>query len=355
MQITLTDDERQTLERWAQRASSSQALALRCRIVLACAAGLSNVEVGQQLGVHVATVAKWRTRFAAGRLEGLSDEPRPGVPRTITDTQVEQVIVKTLEQTPVDGTHWSTRSMARATGMSQTAVSRIWRAFGLKPHLVQTWKLSADPQFIDKVRDVVGLYLNPPQAAVVLCVDEKSGIQALDRTAPVLPLMPATPQRASHDYTRHGTTNLYAALNLASGLVISQLTPRHRAIEFRRFLDRVDAAVPAGLVVHVICDNSSTHKTPAIRRWLLRHPRFQLHFTPTYSSWLNLVERWFSELTTKWLRRGSHRSVPELTASIQAWIQTWNQDPRPFVWTKTTDQILDSIPRYLQPISNSGH
>ena len=244
VQVTLTDEERQTLERWAQRPTSSQALALRCRIVLACAEGLSNLAAGEQLGVHPATVAKWRGRFATRRLEGLSDEPRPGVPRTITDAQVEQVIVRTLEETPTDATHWSTRSMARATGMSQTAISRIWRAFGLKPHLVQTWKLSTDPQFIDKVRDLVGLYLNPPEAAVVLCVDEKSQIQALDRTAPVLPLMPGSPQRRSHDYTRHGTTNLYAALNLASGLVISQMTPRHRAIEFRQFLNRVDQAVP---------------------------------------------------------------------------------------------------------------
>jgi transposase len=284
VQITLTDDERQTLERWAQRGSSSQALALRCRIVLACAQGLSNVAVGGQLGVHPVTVAKWRTRFAARRLEGLSDEPRPGVARSITDEQVERVIVKTLEETPTDANHWSTRSMARATGMSQTAISRIWRAFGLKPHLVDTWKLSSDPQFIDKVRDLCGLYLNPPEAAVVLCVDEQSQIQALERTAPVLPLMPASPTRRSHDSTRHGTTNLYAALNLASGLVISQMTPRHRAIEFRQFLDRVDQAVPTGLDIHVICDNSSAHKTPAIRRWLVAHPRFRLHFTPTYSS-----------------------------------------------------------------------
>jgi transposase len=276
------------------------------------------------------------------------------VPRSITDAQVEQVITKTLEEQPADATHWSTRSMARATGMSQTAISRIWRAFGLKPHLVQTWKLSSDPQFIDKVRDIVGLYLNPPEAAVVLCVDEKSQIQALERTAPVLPLMPGSPQRRSHDYTRHGTTNLYAALKLASGLVISQMTARHRAAEFKRFLARLDQAVPAGLEVHVICDNSSTHKTPAIRRWLLRHPRFRVHFTPTYSSWLNLVERWFAELTSKWLRRGTYRSVGELTASIQSWIDTWNQHPRPFVWTKTADQILDSITRYLRPISQSG-
>ena len=322
MQIVLTDEERQTLERWARRHTSSQALALRCRMVLACAEGLSNVEAGARLGVHAATVGKWRGRFAIHRLEGLADEPRPGVPRSITDEQVERVIVKTLEETPKDATHWSTRSMAHATGMSQTAVSRIWRAFGLKPHLVDTWKLSTDPQFVDKVRDIVGLYLNPPEAAVVLCVDEKSQIQALDRTAPVLPLMPATPQRQSHDYLRHGTTNLYAALNLASGMVISQLTARHRAVEFKRFLARIHAAVPVELDVHLIVDNSSTHKTPAIRRWLVAHPRFHVHFTPTYSSWLNLVERWFAELTGKWLKRGTHRSTAELTRSIQSWIDT---------------------------------
>jgi transposase len=353
--ILLSDDERQTLQRWAKRPTSSQALALRCRIVLACAEGLSNVQAGVRLGVHEKTVGKWRTRFLTRRLEGLVDEPRPGAPRTITDAQVEQVITKTLEESPSDATHWSTRLMANATGMSQSAIVRIWRAFGLKPHLDEAWKLSTDPQFIDKVRDIVGLYLNPPQAAVVLCVDEKSSIQALDRTAPILPLVPGSPQRRSHDDRRHGTTNLYAALNVASGLVISQLTARHRAVEFKRFLHRIDAAVPAGLDVHVICDNSSTHKTPAIQRWLLAHPRFHVHFTPTYSSWLNLVERWFGELTSKWLRRGTHRSVAELTHSIQSWIDTWNADPRPFVWTRTADQILENITGYLQRISNSAH
>jgi transposase len=300
-------------------------------------------------------VTKWRSRFVARRLEGLADEPRPGAARTITDEQVEQVLTLTLEAPPSDATHWATRSLAGQLGMSQSAISRIWRAFGLKPHLVDTFKLSTDPQFIDKVRDVVGLYLNPPQAALVLCVDEKTSVQALDRTAPILPLLPGTPQRASHDDTRHGTTNLYAALAVASGKVISQLTARHRAIEFKRFLDHLDQQVPAGLDVHVICDNSSTHKTPAIQRWLLRHPRFQLHFTPTYSSWLNLVERWFAELTSKWLKRGSHRSVAELTSSIQAWIDTWNQDPRPFVWTRTADEILDTIAAYCQRINDSGH
>ena len=281
--------------------------------------------------------------------------PDPARPAPSPTPQVEQVLVMTLETTPKDATHWSTRSLARATGMSQSAISRIWRAFGLKPHLVDTFKLSTDPQFIDKVRDVVGLYLNPPQAALVLCVDEKTSVQALDRTAPILPLLPGVPRRQTHDDVRHGTTNLYAALDVASGKVISQLTARHRATEFKRFLALVDAQVPAGLDLHVICDNSSTHKTSAIQRWLLAHPRVQLHFTPTDSSWLNLVERWVAELTTKWLRRGSHRSVAELEAAIQAWIEAWNADPRPFVWTKTADQILDTITTYCQRINNSGH
>jgi transposase len=307
------------------------------------------------LGISKPTVTKWRSRFVARRLEGLADEPRPGAVRTIGDQQVERVLVATLETTPNDATHWSTRSLARQLGMSQSAISRIWRAFGLKPHLVDTFKLSTDPQFIDKVRDVVGLYLNPPQAALLLCVDEKTSVQALDRTAPVLPLLPGIPQRATHDYRRHGTTNLYAALDVASGKVITQMTARHRAVEFKRFLDRVDKQVPAGLDIHVICDNSSTHKTPAIQRWLLGHPRFHLHFTPTYSSWLNLVERWFAELTTKWLRRGTHRSVPQLQRSIQSWIDTWNQQPRPFVWTRTADEILDTITTYCQRINDSGH
>jgi transposase len=353
--LTLTDDERATLERWARRRSSSQALAERCRIVLACAQGASNTAVAARLGVARPTVTKWRSRFVARRLEGLSDEPRPGAPRKLTDEQVERVIVTTLEQTPQDATHWSTRSLARALGMNQTAVSRIWRAFGLKPHLTEAFKLSTDPQFVDKVRDVVGLYLNPPEAALVLCVDEKTQVQALDRTQPILPLLPGVPERRTHDYTRHGTTNLYAALDVASGKVVSQMTARHRAVEFKRFLAHLDRTVPADLAVHVICDNSSTHTTPAIQRWLLAHPRFQLHFTPTYSSWLNLVERWFSELTSKWLRRGTHRSVTELQAAIQAWIDTWNEHPRPFVWTKTADEILDTISTYCQRINDSGH
>ena len=354
-ELMLTEDERATLERWARRPTSAQALAQRCRIVLGCAAGRTNQQVAAAEGVHQVTVGKWRARFVERRLDGLQDEPRPGAPRTISDADVERVLVKTLEETPEGATHWSTRSLAAEVGLSQTAISRIWRAFALKPHQLESFKLSTDPQFIEKVRDIVGLYLNPPEAAVVLCVDEKSQIQALDRTAPTLPLLPGTPARATHDYRRHGTTNLYAALDLASGLVISDLTARHRAEEFRRFLNLIDRSVPADLAVHVIVDNSSTHKTPAIHRWLLRHPRFVLHFTPTYSSWLNLVERWFAELTEKWLRRGTHRSTKELVASIRTWISDWNENPRPFVWHKTADEILHTLASYCERISASGH
>jgi transposase len=353
--VVLDEDDRDTLERWARRPTTAQALALRCRIVLACAEGGSDVEVAERLGVNRGTVGRWRRRFLERGLDGLHDEPRPGGPRTISDEAVERVIVKTLESTPANATHWSTRSLAATTGMSQSAVSRIWRAFGLKPHLAESFKLSPDPLFVEKVRDIVGLYLNPPEAAVVLCVDEKSQIQALDRTSPVLPLVPGVPERRTHDYVRHGTTNLYAALDLASGTVIADLTPRHRAQEFRRFLQRIDREVPEDLEVHVVVDNSSTHKAPTVKRWLVRHPRFRLHFTPTYSSWLNLVERWFAELTTKWLRRGTHRSTRDLVASIRTWVTNWNDDPRPFVWHKTADEILDGLAGYCGRISDSGH
>src|SRR5512133_390495 len=306
-------------------------------------------------GLAVSSVRKWRNRFAEHRLDGLSDEPRPGRPRTITDEQVDAVITKTLESTPRDATHWSTRSMAKEVGLSQTAVSRIWRAFGLQPHRQDTFKLSKDPLFVEKVHDVVGLYLNPPERAVVLCVDEKSQIQALDRTAPILPMLPGTPQRATHDYKRSGTSSLYAALDITTGKVIGSLHARHRAIEFKKFLQTLDREVPTDLDVHLVLDNSSTHKTPAIQRWLTAHPRFVVHFTPTSSSWLNLVERWFSELTTKKLRRGAHRSVRQLNTDIRAWIETWNNNPRPFVWTKTADEILDSIARYCTRINESRH
>jgi transposase len=353
--VVLSDREREVLERWARRPKSAQALALRCRIVLAAADGEASKEIAARLGCNRSTVGRWRGRFAERGLDGLHDEPRPGKPRSISDDDVERVIVKTLEEQPAGATHWSTRSMAHATGMSQTAVSRIWRAFGLKPHQSEAFKLSPDPQFIDKVRDIVGLYLNPPEAAVVLCVDEKSQIQALDRTAPVLPLMPGVAERRTHDYVRNGTTNLYAALDVASGQVIADMNPRHRAEEFRRFLKLIDRSVPAALHVHVVLDNSSTHKTPQIQRWLVRHPRFTLHFTPTYSSWLNLVERWFAELTNKWIKRSAHRSARDLVASIRTWITGWNEDPRPYVWHKTADEILDSLAAYCQRINDSDH
>jgi transposase len=355
VQLVLSEEEREQLEAWARRPTSAQALAERSRIVLCASEGMKNTQIAARLGLSRHTAAKWRGRFAAERLDGLLDEPRPGRPRTISDAQVEEVIVRTLESTPRDATHWSTRSLARELGLSQSAVSRIWRAFGLEPHRVETWKLSRDPLFIDKVRDVVGLYLAPPERAVVLCVDCKSQIQALDRTAPTLPMLPGTPQRATHDYRRAGTSSLYAALDITSGQVIGALTARHRAIEFKRFLAQLEREVPGELEVHLVLDNASTHKTPAIRRWLLAHPRFVLHFTPTSASWLNLVERWFAELTTKRLRRGSHRSVRQLNADIRAWIQTWNENPRPFVWTKTADQILESIARYCTRINDSRH
>ena len=355
VRVELTDVEREQLESWSRRHSSAQALAQRCRIVLLAAEGLRTGEICERLGVHRNTVARWRGRFLAERLEGVLDEPRPGRPRTVTDQQVDEVITKTLEMTPKDATHWSTRSMAAEVGLTQSAVHRIWRAFGLQPHRQETWKLSKDPQFVDKVRDVVGLYLDPPERAVVLCVDEKSQIQALDRTAPIFPMLPGTPERATHDYKRSGTSSLYAALNIASGQVISSLHSRHRAIEFKKFLQRLDREIPAELEVHLVLDNASTHKTPAIKKWLLAHPRFVLHFTPTSSSWLNLVERWFGELTNKKLRRGTHRSVRDLNADIREWVQTWNQNPRPFVWTKTADEILDSIARYCTRINESRH
>jgi transposase len=354
-EVVLTAGDREVLERWARRPKSGQALALRCRIVLAAGDGVASQEIAARLGCTRQTVSKWRGRFARRGFDGLHDEPRLGKPRSIGDDEIERVIVKTLEEQPPHATHWSTRSMAQATGMSQSAISRIWRAFGLKPHQTESFKLSPDPQFIDKVRDIVGLYLNPPDAAVVLCVDEKSQIQALDRSAPILPLMPGVPERRTHDYVRNGTTNLYAALNVASGQVIANMSPRHRAEEFRRFLNLIDAAVPAQLDVHVVLDNSSTHKTPSIQRWLVRHPRFTLHFTPTYSSWLNLVERWFAELTEKWIKRGAHRSVRDLVASIRSWITDWNENPKPYVWHKTADEILTNLAAYCQRISDSGH
>ena len=353
--LVLTGDERETLERWARRPTTAQALAQRARIVLRCATGQPNQAVARDVGVTRLTVGRWRQRFVTQRLDGLLDEPRPGAPRKITDADVERVVRLTLETAPRDATHWSTRAMAKRCGLSQTAVSRIWRAFVLQPHRVKTFKLSKDPLFIDKVRDIVGLYLDPPDKALVLCVDEKSQIQALDRTQPILPMRPGQAERRSHDYTRHGTTTLFAALNAKSGAIIGEFHQRHRAREFRRFLDTIDAAVPATLDVHLIVDNASTHKTPLIHRWLARHPRVHGHFTPTGSSWINLVERWFAGLTEKQLRRGVHRSTRELEAAIRRYIDITNARPRPFVWTKTADEILASVARFCHRISNSGH
>jgi transposase len=353
--VTITVEERESLERWARRPKTAQALALRSRIILACATGATNTEVAHQMGVTRQTVGRWRVRFLDKRLDGLLDEPRPGAPRQITDEHVERVVTMTLETTPQDATHWSTRSMARACGLSQTAVVRIWQAFGLKPHRVETFKLSKDPLFIEKVRDIVGLYLNPPDKALVLCADEKSQVQALDRTQPLLPMRPGQVERRTHDYVRHGTTSLFAALDVKSGKIIGRCHRRHRALEFRKFLDTLDASVPRRLDVHLILDNYSTHKTPLIQRWLVRHPRFHLHFTPTSASWINLVERWFALLTEKQIRRGVHRSTSELEAAIMKYISLTNKNPKPFVWTKTADEILAALARFCQRISNSGH
>jgi len=351
----LTGDERRTLENWVRRRSTAQGLALRARIVLACAQGSSNVAVAARLGVSRTTVRKWRTRFLRDRLDGLPDEPRPGVPRTITDAQVEEVVVRTLEEVPEGSTHWSKRELARQAGISATSVHRIWRAFGLQPWRTETFKISPDPLLIDKIRDVAGLYLAPPANAAVFSVDEKPQIQALERTAPVLPMLPGVPERRSFDYTRHGTIDLFAALNIATGKVIGKLSAQHRAIDFRDFLDHIDRQTEPALEVHVICDNLSAHKALAVQRWLLAHPRFVLHFTPTYSSWINQVERWLAELQRRCLDRGVFCSLDELTTALEDWIKLWNQHARPFKWTKTPDQIIDRICRYCSRISGPGH
>ena len=353
--VILRPSERATLEQWVRRRSTAQGLALRARIVLACTSERTDVEIARELHLHRLTVGDWRRRFARARIEGLLDEPRPGAPRRITDRMVEQVITETLETTPRDATRWSTRAMAQATGMSQSAIARMWKAFALQPHRVETFTLSKDPLFIDKVRDIVGLYLAPPDRALVLCVDEKSQIQALDRTAPVLPLRPGQPERRTHDYVRHGTTTLFAALDVKTATVIGECHARHRALEFRRFLDTIDAAVPAALDIHLILDNYATHKTAAIRRWLAKRPRYHIHFTPTSASWLTLVERWFVELTEKQIRRGTQRSTRELVTAIETYLAVTNEMPRPFVWHKTADEILASVARFCHRTSNSGH
>lgn len=353
--LPLTDEQREALERWTRRPTTAQALALRARIILACAQGGSNTSLAKELGLNRSTVGKWRRRFLKAGLDGLLDEPRPGAPRKISDTEVERLIAKTLETKPRGATHWSTRSMARETAMSQSAVSRIWRAFGLQPHRAETFKLSKDPLFVEKVRDIVGLYMAPPDRAMVLCVDEKSQIQALDRTMPLLPMRPGQVERRTHDYVRHGTTSLFAALDVKTGAVIGECHRRHRAQEFRQFLQTINASVPEDLELHLVLDNLSTHKTPAIKRWLLKHPRFHLHFTPTSTSWINLVERWFALLTEKQIRRGAHRSTAALEAAIEQFIAINNEAPKPFIWTKSADEILASIQRFCRRTSDSGH
>ena len=346
--LILTEDEQDRLQSLAHRARSQPALARRARVVLACAQGVANKTVAKKLRCSLGMVGKWRSRFLKTRLEGLDDEPRPGAPRKVTDAQVEQVVVRTLESTPRGQTHWSTRDLAQATGLSRMTISRIWRAFGLQPHRTDTFKLSPDPLLIEKVRDIVGLYMNPPDHALVFCVDEKSQIQALDRTQPLLPLRPGQLERRTHDYKRQGTTSLFAALELKTSRVIGQLHRRHRSWEFRQFLDVIEAHVPAGLAVHIIVDNYGTHKTAAVRKWFAKRPRFHVHFTPTYGSWINLGERWFAEITDKRIRRGVFRSVKELEAAIREYIDIHNENPKPFVWTKTADQILASIARFAQ-------
>ena len=353
--FVLSTEEREALEAWLRRPKTAQALATRARIILACAEGKSRMVVARECGVIPWTVSKWRGRFIAGRLDGLLDEPRSGAPRKISDADVERVITLTLETTPLDATHWSTRSMAAKAGMTQSAVSRIWRAFALQPHRTESFKLSKDPQFIEKVRDIVGLYMSPPEHAMVLCVDEKSQVQALERTAPLLPMRPGQIERHTHDYQRHGTTSLFAALDTATGKVIGACKQRHRSVDFVRFLDQIEVAVPQDLDVHVVLDNYATHKTAAVHRWLAKRPRYHLHFTPTSSSWLNLVERWFAALTEKQLRRGVFRSTRELEAAIMRYLDSNNDNPKPFIWTKSADQILASIARFCKRISDSGH
>lgn len=346
--LELTGAERETLERFVRRRKTAQQIALRARIVLRCAEGLANREVARQLRVHEATVCKWRGRFVAKRLDGLLDEPRPGAPRKVSDETVERIVTMTLESTPPDATHWSTRDLAKRIGVSQSTVSRVWRAFNLQPHRVKTFRLSNDPLFVEKVRDIVGLYMNPPTHAVVLCVDEKSQIQALERSQPLLPMRPGQPERRTHDYLRHGTTTLFAALDVATGEVIGKCFQRHRSREFLRFLKTIDEAVPDELDIHLVLDNYATHKTPSVQKWLAKRPRFHVHYTPTYSSWLNLVERWFALLSERKIKRASHRSTRELERDIRAFLQHTNDKPKPFIWTKGADQILASIRRFCQ-------
>ena len=355
VRLVISPSERTMLEQWARRRTTAQGLAQRARIILACAAGQAAPAIAAELRMTRQTVGKWRRRFMQKRLDGLVDEPRPGAPRRITDGQVEQVIIDTLETKPADATHWTTRTLAQRTDLSHSTIGRIWRAFGLQPHRSETFKLSRDPLFVEKTRDIVGLYLAPPDRALVLSVDEKSQIQALDRAAPILPMTFGSPERRTHDYRRHGTTSLFAALDVATGKVIGECHRRHRSQEFLQFLETIDASVPADLDVHLILDNYGTHKTPRVRRWFVRHPRFHVHFTPTSASWLNLVERWFALLSEKQIKRGAHRSVRALETTIREYLAITNEAPKPFVWTKTADEILAKVAKFCQRTSNPGH
>lgn len=365
VELVLTAEERAALEGIVRRRTAGQALAQRARIVLACAEpGATNMGVARALGVSRPSVTAWRTRFAVHRLDGLDDAPRRGAPRKVGDDEIERLVALTSETQPEGATHWSTRMMAKRAGMSQTMVSRVWRAFGLAPHRSETFKLSSDPAFVDKVRDVVGLYMAPPERALVLCVDEKPQIQAVERTAPVLPMRPGQAERRTHDYKRHGTTDLFAALDIKAGTVIGACKKRHRATEFRAFLDQIEAAVPRDLDVHLVLDNVATHKTKLVHDWLVKRPRWHLHFTPTSASWLNLVEGWFALLARRQLQRGVFDGTEALEAAIHAYIERTNADPKPFVWTKSADDILAGVGRFCRRIlqgdnrqetSNSDH
>jgi transposase len=353
--LQITDEDRDKLTTMARRPKSAQAMAMRARIVLSCGEGMSNSEIARKLHITGATVGKWRERFRKDGMDGLLDEPRVGAPRKITDRQIEEVVTKTLESMPTNSTHWSTRLMAAETGLSQNAIVRIWHAFGLQPHRVENFKFSKDPQFVEKVRDIVGLYLNPPDRAVVVCLDEKSQVQALNRTEPILPLAPGVPARQSHDYERHGVTSLFAAMDVASGVTISTCYRRHRHQEFLRFLNEIEENLPAGLDVHLVMDNYGTHKVSRVRNWLARHPRYHVHFTPTSGSWLNLVERLFAEVTERCVRRGSHTSIRSLEKEMLAYLEQRNKNPKPFVWTADADLILGKVERLCKRISRSGH
>ncbi|GAA1862690.1 IS630 family transposase [Brevibacterium marinum] len=354
-ELILTSDERDQLQRWVRRRKSSQALALRSRIVLAAGDGLTNKDIGELIGCSQPTVRKWRGRFIESRLDGLYDEPRPGRPATITTDEVEDVIVATLEETPANATHWSRTKMAERSGLSRTTIGRIWQAFGLQPHREEGFKFSNDPLFVEKVYDIVGLYLEPPESAVVLSVDEKSQVQALSRSQPAFPMMPGMPEKRTHDYVRNGTTSLFAAMNVDDGTVIASTHRKHRSIEFKKFLQKIDREVPDHLDVHVVCDNYGTHKHPIVKTWMANHDRFHMHFTPTYSSWINQVERLFAEVTRDLLQRSDHRSVQALEKDLRQWVAAWNENPKPFIWTKTAEEILASIGRLLKRTTGPGH